>query len=1306
MSARLLPYIPRLTVDWARRPGVADIDVPHCQTLDATMVFGDVSGFTKMSERLARHGKVGAEEIADAINACFEELLGVANRAGGSLLKFGGDALLLLFDGDGHAVRAAQAAIGMRARLRDVGRLSTSAGKVVLRISIGVHTGSFNVFLVGGSHRELVVSGPAVTATVDAEGTATAGEIVMSAATASALPPGCRGPARGSGFLLRNPTAPLSEVPIQILEMQDHEVSRYVPTAIREHLLGGGADPVHRTATVSFLHFDGTDEIVNGEGPEHCATLLDATVRRVQQIAESYEVTFLGTDVDHDGGKIILVSGAPRRVGDDEERILTALREVVDADPPLPLRIGVNTGPVFAGDVGPAYRRTFTVMGDTVNLAARLMAKASPGQVLATQEVLDRSQRSFVTDPLPPFMVKGKRRPVTAFAVGDATRARVDRRTVLPLAGVDEELSAFEEGLSALKRGEGRVVEIIGDHGSGKTRLVEELRRRASELPCLNVTCESYEATSPYAPFWILFRQLIGVDADCERDLVVRRLSDTVSRDAPELSPVLPLLATPLDLDLPDTLETARLEPEFRRQAVEQAATEFLLKVLPLPALLVMEDAHHMDEASQGLVRRIIDLVDTRAILVCLTRRPTGGGFLADAAAHLRTLQLSPWSVDTAVDALTRLTNEFPLLPHEIRSLAERSTGNPLFLEELWRARVAGSAMEALPDSIDTAVTAQIDRLPPRARQTLRCASVLGTTFRPRDLADLLQPDADVPDVLDSNPGGLADVVGGLEDFLVADGSGIVHFRSEIVRECAYEELPYRRRRELHGRAGEAIAASLGESADQEAEVLSLHFFHAQSYPRAWHYACVAGRRAREKYANVDAATHFESALSAGRRIADLPGTELASVWESLGDARERAGDYEGAASAYHKARRLFGEDPVAAAELCLKEAWIPERVGRYSEAVRWIRRGLRAVAGVAGVEAGRRRAQLTVWYAMVRQAQGHHREAVTWCEKAIAEARDSGDRDAEAHALYTLDWAWMSLGRSDRCADSLHALEIYTELGDLGGQAVVLNNLGVLSYFRGDWDDAISYYERGREARLASGNDIDAAFGTCNVAEILANQGHYEEADRRFREGLRIFRAARYRYGIGYTLLLWGQLAGRMGSFDEAYERLSAARMEFEASGLMSEMRLVDARTAECMTCEGRSAEAIAIVERLVATGSAGLSAEMALLQRVRGNALMDLGDLVGASGALDVSLQSAKDLDASYEIALTLVAQQRLARLSANDPLGYELEIRSKVILDQLGVVKATDTASVPSDSRVPDAGRHGRVRRAHSTAGGLVG
>jgi len=1270
MTTRLVSYIPRLTVDWAKETGVAPSETPQWKTLDATMVFGDVSGFTKMSERLARHGKVGAEEIADAINTCFEELLGIAYGAGGSLLKFGGDALLLLFDGDGHATRAAHAAVGMRARLRDVGRLSTSSGLVVLRISIGVHTGSFNVFLVGGTHRELVVTGPAVTATVDAEGTATAGEIVMSAATAEALPPSCRGPARGTGFLLRPPAGPRPQMPPEVMEMPDSEAGRYVPVAIREHLLGGGADPMHRTATVSFLHFDGIDEILEREGPERCAHLLDSTIRTVQQVVERNGVTFLGTDADHDGGKIIVVSGVPRRVGDDEERILTALREVIDANPPIPLRIGVNNGAVFAGDVGPAYRRTFTVMGDTVNLAARLMAKASPGELIATQEVLDLCHRSFETTPLPPFMVKGKRKPITAFSVGDAGRSRAGQHGDVPLVGAEAEVAALDDDILAIGRGDGRVIEIIGGNGSGKSRLVEELRGRAPELPCFSVTCENYEATSPYAPFWMLLRQILGLDAEADHDLVARQLDATVRSETPELLPLLPLVGIPLDLDLPDTPETAMLEPEFRRQAVEQAVTSFLSKVLPTPVLIVMEDVHHMDEASQGLLRRVVDLIATHPGLLCLTRRDTEGGFAADPVPHSRTLRLLPWSVDTAIAALTYLSSDEPLLPYEIRAMAERSMGNPLFLQELWSARLAGASMEALPDSIEAAVTAQIDRLPPRSRQTLRCASVLGTTFLQRDLSDLLQPEGEGGSE-DLSPGGESLAISGLEDFLATDGSGMVRFRSAIVRECAYEELPFRRRRELHGRAAEAIAAGLGEEADSEAAVLSLHYYHAQKYGEAWQFARVAGERARDKYANVDAAAHFENALQAARRIPQLPDNQVAAVWEALGDARDRAGSYDAAALAYRKARRLSAGDPLAEAELCLKEAWMPERVGRYSESVRWTRRGLRAVKDVPGEEAGRRRAQLTVWYAAVRQAQGRPRESVNWCEEAISEARACGDRDAEAHALFILDWAWNSLGKSDGSANSIHALEIYKELGDLGGQAVVLNNLGVFAYFHGNWDEAIDFYQRGHDARLATGNEIEAAFGICNIGEILANQGHYEEAGQRFGDGLRIFKAGGYRYGIGYTLLLQGQLACRLGDPESAHGLLGAARNEFELSELTSEIRLVDARRAECFAAENRSAEAISLVDSLVASGSDNLSSELALLERVRAYALMDIGDFGGAATALDASLRGAEDIEATYEVGLTLVAQRRLAQLTGDDVLAEDLSGRAQIVLDVLGVV-----------------------------------
>ena len=134
------------------------------------MVFVDISGFTALSEKLAKLGRVGAEEMAEAINGCFTELLVLAYEQGGSLLKFGGDALLVLFPGGepaDQAARAARAAIGMRKRLRQVGRIQTPGGRVNLRMSVGMHAGAFDLFLVGDSHRELIVTGPAATEVVD-----------------------------------------------------------------------------------------------------------------------------------------------------------------------------------------------------------------------------------------------------------------------------------------------------------------------------------------------------------------------------------------------------------------------------------------------------------------------------------------------------------------------------------------------------------------------------------------------------------------------------------------------------------------------------------------------------------------------------------------------------------------------------------------------------------------------------------------------------------------------------------------------------------------------------------------------------------------------------------------------------------------------------------------------------------------------------------------------------------------------------------------------------------------------------------
>ncbi len=196
----------------------------------------------------------------------------------------------------------------------------------------------------------------------------------------------------------------------------------------------GGVHPLseHRRVTVAFLHFDGTDRLIEEEGPDETARRLETLVTVVQQAVDNQQVTFLATDVDRDGGKIILTAGAPSTSGDDDHRMLLAVREIMDAGSPLPVRIGVHRGSVFVGEVGPPYRRTFTVMGDAVNLAARLMAKASrvrswppPTCWRGRPPASPRSNSSR-------SMVKGKSKPVAALALGAKTAGPSVRATIGP----------------------------------------------------------------------------------------------------------------------------------------------------------------------------------------------------------------------------------------------------------------------------------------------------------------------------------------------------------------------------------------------------------------------------------------------------------------------------------------------------------------------------------------------------------------------------------------------------------------------------------------------------------------------------------------------------------------------------------------------------------------------------------------------------------------------------------------------------------------------------------------------------------
>src|SRR4249919_2903175 len=196
----LTAYVPRLVIEWLRD----DPDRLHME-LDGTFVFVDISGFTALSERLSRKGKIGAELMRDTLDGVFRALLDEAYDWGAGLLKWGGDALLLLFDGPEHERRACRAAWEMQRTIDRVGRLHLSSGTLTLRMSVGIGTGAFHFFLTGSVHRELLIAGPAMTETLQMEAIADAGEIGITATLASRLDPGCVGEPKDAAILLASP---------------------------------------------------------------------------------------------------------------------------------------------------------------------------------------------------------------------------------------------------------------------------------------------------------------------------------------------------------------------------------------------------------------------------------------------------------------------------------------------------------------------------------------------------------------------------------------------------------------------------------------------------------------------------------------------------------------------------------------------------------------------------------------------------------------------------------------------------------------------------------------------------------------------------------------------------------------------------------------------------------------------------------------------------------------------------------------------------------------------------------------------
>lgn len=1273
-GARYVLYLPRLIATWDRRE--------RHRTVDATVVFADVSGFTPLTERLSQAGKVGAEQLTEIINGAFTEMLSVARLEDGDLVSFGGDAQLLLFTGDEHARRALTAAHEMQAALDTFQR---EHSPVPLAMSVGVATGPVTMTIVGRTQREVLLIGPTMDLMAALEGVAEAGDVLASPATYELVEAACRGDAKGPGFLLAEPPEPADADDDDWEDDDDwvddddgwdddggststdttqgsssaavgfsgDELAAFVPALLRPELLLTGAEGEHRRCVTAFLRAQGVTELLERDGADVVVEALDRLVEHAAIAAADLGVTLLSSDVDKGGAKFILTAGVPGAVPDAEERILRVARRIVDLDTPLRLHMGVTVGDVFSGDLGATFRRGYTVMGDAVNLAARLAGTAQVGQVITLAEVVEASRTVFDTVELPSVSLKGKSLPVTPISVGRVLGTGSAGGTdEVPLIGREQELQILDQVHQALTSGGRALVDVVGPIGIGKSRLLASLRQH-EDVRVLIGECEQYEQDTSFHVVRILLRHLLGLVALDEAEQT-EVLQAEVERLAPDLLPWLPLIGLVVEVSVPMTPEVEALDAAFRGDRLAETIAALFTALLTGPSVIGVDNAQWIDGASRDLFRALVPLVEDRPWALVTARRDESAALLdigsSDQGASDQGASGEPGeaAADTAGDAPVRLrpgpltkaaakalvhavTGDDPPPPHVVDGIVVRAEGNPMYVIELALTRDG----DALSSSLERVIAARIDALAAGDRRLLRFASVLGQQFELELFIEVL--------VAMGTGGDDPEALGRLGEFVELSSTGKVRFRQALVRDVAYAGLAFARRQEIHGLVAETIERRARHRAVRQAAVLSTHFEQAGRPAETWRYAVAAGERAASRYAPRDAVVLFERALRAAAELPDLEPAEVGRVAEQLGDAARLIGDLVRADTAYVQA--VEHSAPARRSALARKRGMLCEARGDYDDAIAHLDDALEPVDGAPLDDL----VEAMVSMAGIRYRQGRSAEAVDWCRRALARDPERAAPAAAAHALQLL--AISSPDPQEQQAAGAEAYGLYRGLDDHAGMAKVLNNQAIVAYYQAQWDDSVDLYRRAHDEAATAGDVILAAMVDNNLAEILSDQGHLDEAEVAFREAQQVWRSARYRVGVALVRSNLGRLATRRGDAGAALELLDGAIAELTAMGA-DELRLeAELRRVEAMLVAGELVEAETrcreLGQRLGADGDVGVLGVFA--ERLLGHLASLQGRGVEAVERLRDAVERGRQLGAGYEVAL---ARAALAELGEGDP------------------------------------------------------
>jgi class 3 adenylate cyclase/tetratricopeptide (TPR) repeat protein len=1273
------------------------------------VLFADVAGFTPLTEALARQlgPRRGAEELVDTLNLVYGALVAEVHRHRGSVISFSGDAITCWFAAD-EGRQATACALAMQRALGQLAELQTSSGvAVTVAIKVGVAAGAVRRFLVGDPQIQLidVLAGATVERMAMAEKHAERGEVVVAPEVAAhlgdelvvsawreaaeAAPSGTSGPLAVVARLARpveatpGALAPRAQEEAAAL-LDEEQVQAWLLPPVYERLRAGQGRFLAelRPAVPLFARFAGLDY----DGDDAAGAKLDGYVRWVQGVLARYESFLLQLTCGDKGSYLYAAFGAPLAHDDDPARAVAAALELrtppQELDSITAVHIGISAGRMWVGAYGGPTRRTYGVIGDEVNVAARLMAAAAAGEILVSERVATAASRGHSFEYLRRVELKGKQEPLPVYGPTARPRPSPQRPATLytgPLVGRADELGALEQSLSPVLAGQGGVLCLQGEAGIGKSRLAAEFVERAigRGLRAVLGTCHSTSQGIAYTPWRQIFRVLLGLaEGPAAAAGEIAQVEAAVRQANGQWLLRLPLLGDLVDLPIPDNETTAAFSPQLRQESLFALAVGMVQTWSTVqPLLLLVEDAHWMDEASLGLTLALGRALGRAPVLlvlvhrpVLLQERPLWPG-LERLPQHQRIVleELPPEGIQALV-AIRLGGNPAPLTLALVAVLAQ---GNPFFTEELVDALREGGGLlpgadgswvlseplsrvlreanclaqeggqwvlapEArlsaadlgLPDSLYGIVLSRMDRLPEPPKLTLKVASVIGRSFE-FDLLGEAHPAA-------PGQGLLLEQMQALEarDFTRLEiplPQRAYLFKHSITHEVVYGTLLEHQQRELHRAVGESLEQLLPEAVGR----LAYHYSRSGVRDKAIHYLRRAGEQAAARYANAEAVSYFS------RVLVLLPEDALAERYDLL-LAREKVLDLQGAREAQRQdlaaLQSLAGalRDDRRRVEVTLRRASYahltsdyPETVALAEEAVRLAR----ALADASSEATALLQLGQTFW------VMGNNLRARAELQQGLALARGAGLRAEEANCLLNLGNVALLSDPREAEQHYRQALALFREVGDRRGEGRALNNLGIARGMQMDPGGAQRHYEQALALSRQIGDRRGEGLALMNLGLTVQGYGSFMEARARCAEALQVSEEIGDRYNQSGLLGNLGDVLRDLGAYEEAWSYYRRAldisrEVGYPENRILYELALLCHQVGDDKAACEHARQSAQLAEQMNDTDG------QAHAWTTLGNALAGLGDFGPAAEAYRQAMELRRQM--AY---LTLQPQAGLA-------------------------------------------------------------